>query len=198
MKKATTVDEYIDSKTEWIKELVLLRSILQKTELVECIKWGAPTYTIANKNVVGIGAFKSYVGIWFFNGALLSDPVKKLHNAQEGKTQAMRQLRFASINEIDEKMLLTYLNEAIENQKAGKQVKVNKRNDLEIPELLTEKLKGDLALNDSFKSLSPYKQKEYILHIAEAKREATKIKRLEKIVPMIKSGIGLHDKYRNC
>ena len=34
-------------------------------------------------------------------------------------------------------------------------------------------------------------------NIADAKRPETKIKRLEKIAPMIKQKIGLNDKYRN-
>jgi len=35
-------------------------------------------------------------------------------------------------------------------------------------------------------------------YIAQAKREATKQKRLEKIIPMILNNIGLNDKYKNC
>ena len=60
-----------------------------ETELLETIKWGVPVYTLNDKNVLGMGAFKSYVGIWFFQGAFLDDPQKKLINAQEGKTKAL-------------------------------------------------------------------------------------------------------------
>ena len=35
-------------------------------------------------------------------------------------------------------------------------------------------------------------------NIASAKRDATKQKRIEKVLPMIAAGAGLHDKYRNC
>ena len=199
MQRATSVEEYIDMKSEWAEELLLLRRIIQKTELQECIKWGAPTYTINDKNVVGLGAFKGYVGIWFFNGALLADPSKLLVNAQEGKTQAMRQMRFSSIKDMDEKIVLDYLSEAIENQKQGKKVKMIKsQNSIEIPSLLNEQFNKDFELSDMFKTLTPYKQKEYITYLNEAKREATKIKRLDKIIPMIKAGVGLNDKYRNC
>ena len=44
--------------------------------------------------------------------------------------------------------------------------------------------------DDDFKSL----KKEY----ETAKREETRLARLEKIIPMIKQGIGLNDKYKNC
>ena len=40
--------------------------------------------------------------------------------------------------------------------------------------------------------------KEYCNYMNEAKREVTKISRLEKITPMIIELKGLHDKYKNC
>ena len=40
------------------------------------------------------------------------------------------------------------------------------------------------------------KQREYAEYIADAKREETKSKRLEKIIPMILANQGLNDKYR--
>jgi uncharacterized protein YdeI (YjbR/CyaY-like superfamily) len=39
-------------------------------------------------------------------------------------------------------------------------------------------------------------QREYADYIAEAKRDDTKLRRIEKILPMIGKGAGLHDKYR--
>lgn len=50
----------------------------------------------------------------------------------------------------------------------------------------------------AFKALTSGKQREYAGHIAEAKREATKLTRLQKVLPMIREDKGLHDKYRNC
>jgi uncharacterized protein YdeI (YjbR/CyaY-like superfamily) len=46
--------------------------------------------------------------------------------------------------------------------------------------------------------LTPGKQREYAEYITEAKKDETKLKRIEKIIPMIKAGIGLNDKYKNC
>ena len=60
MGRAQTVDEYIGLAEAWQDELVRLRKILNSTDLEETVKWGAPCYTFEGKNVVGIGAFKSY------------------------------------------------------------------------------------------------------------------------------------------
>ena len=73
MKRYSSVDDYIEGVGLWNKELRQLRQVLRSTRLEETVKWGAPCYTLNGKNVVGLGAFKSYVGLWFFQGALLKD-----------------------------------------------------------------------------------------------------------------------------
>ncbi len=197
MKKFTTADEFIANFPEWESALNKLRSLLSTTDLVETIKWGAPVYTIDGKNVIGLGAFKSYVGLWFFQGGLLSDKHGKLMNAQEGKTKALRQWRFASEVEIDEKLVLEYVDEAIQNQRAGKQIKPQKK-PLIIPPELKHAFQQNKELEVAFNQLSLSKKREFAEHIESAKRAETKMSRLEKITPMILDGIGLHDKYRNC
>lgn len=199
MKKVTSFKEYCQHHTEWIDILLRLQSLIRKTDLKETIKWGAPVYTIDNKNVVGIGAFKSYAGLWFFNGVLLKDANKVLVNAQEGKTKGMRQWRFNELSEIDDAVVLTYLEEAVANQKAGKEVaKAKSGSELIIPEELAQLFQSDQALHKKFLAFTPYKQKEFAEHIGSAKREATRVSRLQKCIPLIEQGLGLNDKYRNC
>ncbi|MCB1023107.1 MAG: YdeI/OmpD-associated family protein [Acidobacteria bacterium] len=195
MKRFKTVDEFIDSETLWKKELSALRKILNKTELVETVKWGHPAYTINGKNVVGIGSFKSYFGIWFFQGVFLKDKSKKLINAQEGRTKGMRQWRMTSAKEIDETLLIEYLEEAIQNQKDGKEVKPAKK-PLSIPVELKDAFGKDTKIRDAFGNFGLGDQRDFAEYIAEAKREETRQKRLEKIVPMILAGTGLNDKYK--
>ncbi len=193
--KINTADEYLQNHPEWISELTLLRSILIDTELTETIKWGIPTYTIKNKNVVGLAAFKNHVGLWFFNGALLKDRANMLMNAQEGITVAQRQWRFQSISEIDKNLVAEYIAEAIQNQKEGKEVVIPKKKKV-ISEMLKNKLSSDENLKANFKKLTPGKQNEYHEYIESAKREATKVSRIDKIIPMILNGVGLNDKYK--
>ena len=199
MAKVETYQAYLQAHPEWQTELSLLDSLISKTELEQTIKWGAPVYTLAGKNVVELGAFKSYVALWFLNGALLEDKDSVLHNAQEGKTKALRQWRFQSFDEMDESKILLYVEEAIANQKAGKVIKPTRSNVVvEIPVELAEAFKSHAGLEDKFNALTPYKRKEYTQHIAGAKREATRASRIEKAIPLIEAGVGLHDKYRNC
>ncbi len=199
MKKVTSVEEYIENNNHFGEELTLLRNIITKTELEETLKWSAPVYALDGKNVVGLGAFKNHFGIWFFNGVFLKDEKNLLVNAQEGKTKALRQMRFDSIDDIDQAAVLAYVKEAIENQKLGKEIKPERKGkSVTIPNELKTLFKSQPDVHQSFKALTPGKQREYCEHIESAKREATKQSRLEKITPMILQGIGLHDKYKNC
>jgi len=195
MKTYKTVDEFIDNSRHWKDELTKLRAILLNTDLKEEIKWGGPIYTHKGKNVAGIAGFKSYFGLWFHQGALLKDPKKKLINAQEGVTKALRQWRFTTTKEIKASVIKAYVKEAIQNVEDGKAIKATPKKLITSKEL-EEALKKNQIVSKQFKLLTPYKQREYIEYINEAARPETKMKRLEKVIPMISKGIGLNDKYR--
>ena len=197
MKRHTTVESYI-AASDWPKELTRLREIVQSTGLTECIKWGAPCYTHDGKNLVGLGAFKSYVGLWFHQGALLSDPEKVLINAQEGKTKALRQWRFASVKEIKARSIKAYIKEAIQLQDEGQSIKADRSKPVDVPPLLKSALAKNKKAKAGFAALTKGRQREYTDYIADAKREETKVRRLEKILPMLAAGVGLNDKYRDC
>jgi uncharacterized protein YdeI (YjbR/CyaY-like superfamily) len=190
---------YIEKKQQWKPELELLRKVVLACDLEETIKWGAPVYMSNGKNILGLSAFKSYVGLWFFQGGTLKDTHKVLMNAQEGKTAAMRQWRFSSLEEIDVNLIKTYVKEAIDNQEKGNIIKPQKNTKpLIIHPLLQKELASNTEFSKQFESFSLSKKREYADHISEAKREATQQKRLEKIIPMILNGVGLYDKYKNC
>lgn len=91
---------------------------------------------------------------------------------------------------------MEYINEAIEVEKKGLKIKPEKFKPVDLPEILKEAFNTNSDLEKAFKKLTPGKQKEHILFISEAKQEATKLKRIAKISPMILAGKGLYDKYK--
>jgi len=123
MKKPNSVDDYMQSQSQWAEILDPLRELLLSTGMDEQVKWMFPCYSDRGKNIVGIGATKNYVGIWFFQGALLKDELGVLVNAQEGKTKAMRQWHIKSKDQLNLKSVEHYVYEAIENPKAGLEIK---------------------------------------------------------------------------
>ena len=197
MEKPTNVDEYIANNEKWQASLELLRTLILSTQLEETIKWMFPTYMWKGKNIVALAAFKDYCGIWFFQGGTLKDDLKVLHNAQEGKTKAMRQWRFHSIEEIDGEAVLAYVEEAIQNQKAGNVIKtVRTKKPLIIPPELQTALTSNPMFASHFEAFGLSDKRDFADYISTAKRIATKEKRMEKIIPMILQGIGLNDKYK--
>jgi len=184
------------SSEKWRKELDFLRAIISKTPLEKAKKWGNEVYTINNGNVLMIGAFKHYISLWFFNGVFLTDPYQVLTNAQEGKTKALRHWKFASVAEMEEEKIMEYLKESIENEMKGLRWKPDKSDELTVTNFLKEEFETDKAFERAFEELTPFKQKEYFEFIDTAKRETTKINRLQKIKPLVLEGVGLNDKYR--
>ncbi len=191
------VEEYLEKNAKWREPLEKLREILQQTKLTETIKWGAPVYTLNNKNVVGLAAFKKHYALWFFNGTSLIQNTALLHNAQEGKTKALRQIRFTEKDNLPVDTLKKYVEEAIDLQEKGiaKPVKTAKKS-LPYPEVIKRAFEEDKKLEASFKALTPGRQREYLEHIHSAKQEKTKERRLQKNIPLILAGRGLHDKYK--
>jgi uncharacterized protein YdeI (YjbR/CyaY-like superfamily) len=196
MKSHRTVEEYILNANNGKEILIVLREIIRSTELGETIKWGIPVYMVDGKNVVGLASFKSYVGLWFYQGVFLKDEAKVLINAQEDVTKAMRQWRFSSVDEIDEHLLLKYLNEAIQNQKKGFELKPDRNKVLIIPDELKELFKNDKKLESCFNRFTPGKKREFAEFISSAKQIETRKNRVQKIIPLIFENIGLNDKYK--
>lgn len=179
----------------WEEELQILKEILAKTPLEEAVKWGGIVYTFNNKNVVGIGGFKNYFAIWFYNGVFLKDELNVLINANDGVTKSLRQWRITSKEEINEKHILHYISEAIENEKLGKIIPAEKKQKI-ASDFFSAKLSEDYTLKTAFEKFTLSKQNEFLEYIESAKQEKTKIIRLKKISELILNSIGLNDKYR--
>jgi len=192
------VDAYIQKHSKWGVQLRQFRDLFHKTELKEEVKWGTPNYTLNGKLIAGMAGFKNHCAIWFHQGVFLKDSNKKFINAQEGTTRGLRQWRFEEGDTVEADLVLQYIRESIENGLAGKEIKAQRKKGVVIPPYLKAAFSSNSKFENAFLKLTPGKQREYAGHIGEAKREATKQSRLEKIIPMILEGKDLHDKYKNC
>ena len=98
-----------------------------------------------------------------------------LVNAQEHITKALRQIRCDTIEEVNTDLVLAYVKEAIENQRAGKEIKVERKgNTVNIPKELSAFFNNDQDLQLTFSALTHGKQRKYCEYIATAKRMTTK------------------------
>lgn len=154
-----------------------------------------PCYTINNKNVVLIHGFKEYVAVMFFKGALIEDSYNTLIQ-QTKNVQSARQLRFEKLEDIQSRKeeIIDYVKQAIDIEKAGKEVKLKKTEDYEVPDELQQQFDKMTELKEAFKQLTPGRQRQYLHHIGEAKRADTRQKRVDKYINHILEGKGMHDK----
>ena len=179
----------------WAKELEELRKIVIKSALVEELKWGMPCYTLNNKNILMISAFKEYACISFFKGVLLKDKEKMLA-AHGESSQSARMIKYTNSIQIKQQssIIRAYIEEAIEIENSGKKVEF-KKNLEPIPEELMVEFNKDLKFKKAFHELTPGRQRGYIIYFSQPKSTQSKLNRIEKCRENILNGIGLNDRY---
>ena len=188
------VDFFFDKAKQWQKEFEKLRAIALDTGLEEELKWGCPCYTYQEKNIFLIHGFKEYCAILFFKGALLND-TNHILTQQTENVQAARQIRFTDLKEIIdlEKVIKTYIYEAVEIEKSGIKVPMKKTKEFEMPEEFQNKLDENQMLKEAFNALTQGRQRAYLLYFSSAKQPKTREARIEKYIPEILNGKGLND-----
>jgi uncharacterized protein YdeI (YjbR/CyaY-like superfamily) len=188
------VDFYFNKGKEWQEEIRKLRTIILDCGLNEELKWGCPCYTFEKKNIVLIHVFKEYCALLFFKGSLLQD-TEDILIQQTKNVQVPRQMRFTSVREIVQKKstIKAYIFEAIEVEKSGLKPKLKKTTEYGIPEEFQKKLDKTPALKTAFKSLTPGRQRGYLLYFSAPKQSKTRASRVDKSVKQILDGKGLND-----
>jgi uncharacterized protein YdeI (YjbR/CyaY-like superfamily) len=178
----------------WNAEYAALRHLCLASGLNEELKWGQACYDLSGSNVVLIHGFKNYCALLFMKGALLKDP-KVILIQQTRNVQAARQIRFASLADIDKQKapVKAYIKEAIAIERSGAKVKMRSLAQFDVPEEFQKRLDDDSKLTKAFQALTPGRQKGYLLHFAGAKQSATRTARVEKHAPRILKGLGLDD-----
>lgn len=195
----TNVDWYFVKHTAWQAEIEALRAIVLEPKsktpaLKEELKWGCPCYTHKDRNIVLIHVFKNYCALLFFKGALLKDEAGVLIQ-QTANVQAARQLRFVSLQDVlkRKRMIQTWIQEAIQLEEAGTKVPLKKTAQFEMVEEFRIQLDKSKSLKKAFESLTPGRQRAYLLHFSGAKQATTREARVQKFIPKILEGKGIGD-----
>ena len=181
---------------QWPEELRELRRIILDCGLREESKWGVPCYTFEGKNVLMLSAFREHCSINFFKGSLLSNE-RGLLSKPGVNSQAARFMKFTDVQTVirQEPEIRASIFEAIEVEKAGLKVAFRK-NPEPVPEELEARFREDPLLKEAFESLTPGRQRGYILFFSSPKKSETKDSRIRKSIGKILRGEGMHDGYR--
>ena len=157
--------------------------------------WQEPDWLVQDSRII--------LGFGFFRVSFFPTRIEFISERSGGEDEGHEtHVKFSkSSSEVDlESSIMPYLQETIKNHKDGKVVKITRKaNEYEKPRNAQMcwpqhwKKKWAKAFSSDERCL---KQNEFIEYIATAKREATKLSRIEKIVPMILRGEGLNDRYK--
>ena len=191
---AALIDEGI-SKLEPFAQVICkhLRKLILSSdpEMIEDWKWG-PNYYL-NGMVCGYWGFKKHVSFVFFQGSLLKDK-KKILQENPGNVHN-RHIKFTDVKQIDDAIILEYLFEAIDNNRKGLKITETKDKTIVVAEDVAKQFKKAKVLT-YFDSLAFSHRKEYIQWIESAKKEETRIKRIEQAMEKLKDKQGLNDRYK--
>jgi uncharacterized protein YdeI (YjbR/CyaY-like superfamily) len=184
------VDAYIENAAEFARPvLAYLRDVVHAAcpEVEETMKWSMPHFS--HKGILcGMAAFKGHCAFGFWKEKLILPP-------GDGTTKgAMGQFgRITSRSDLPpRKVLLGYVREAVrlneEGVKAPKSPASRQVREPAMPAKFRQALAQHPAAQAAFKRFSPSQRREYVAWIAEAKREETRARRIEKAVGMRREG----------
>lgn len=191
---STAIEAFFDDAPTWRNEMTTLRPLVLAAGLDEDWKWKQPCYTAAGKNVVMIAPFARYCALAFFQGVLLDDPAGLLVTPG-ANSQSARQLRFTSVDEIEEhrEAIDAFLAEAVTHAEQGTAVSFTAKDELVLPAELLERFDTVDGLEAAFTALTPGRQRGFVLHIDGAKKQSTRLARVDKHTERILAGKGIHD-----
>lgn len=193
---AQLIDNYLISKEPFANEInSILRELIHKAfpEVVEDWKWGTPVFQ-RNELVCGFAGFKKHVSLHFFKGAYMSDRHGLF--TDDCSAQHSRTIKYASKKDIDTNKLTDYLKEAFDQSGVPLKKATAVKKEFVVPELLLQALDKNTLAKKNFKNMANTYRKEYAQHISDAKRESTRLRRLEKVIQNLENNIKMHEQYK--
>ena len=201
------IDIYIDNASDFAKPILNhIRKIVHQAhpDITETIKWSMPFFDYKG-TVCQMAAFKQHCAFGFWKAGRLTDPHKVLNKGEEASAGS-----FGRINTLadlpSDKILIEYILEAIQLNEGNKitprtdkpkPVKTIEKKEIPVPEEFITQLDANPTAEANFNKFSLSKQNEYLTWFAEAKTEATKLKRIEQAMEWINEGKSRHWKYQS-
>jgi uncharacterized protein YdeI (YjbR/CyaY-like superfamily) len=191
---------YLAEKTNEITRPILerLREWVHEgcPEVEETIKWSSPAFE--HQGLLGVMAgFKAHAAFGFWKGKLFDDPDGVLQPEGFGGSGT---LKLESVDDLPEKeVVLGFVRQAVELNERGVAVPTagrgKKREEVVVPDDLRAALDAHPAARETFEGFSYSHRKEYVEWITEAKRDATRAKRIAQAVEWMAEGKSRNWKY---
>jgi uncharacterized protein YdeI (YjbR/CyaY-like superfamily) len=181
------IDDYIVKAQPFAQPILKsIRASVHKAcpQANETIKWGFPVFEYKGL-LCGFASFKAHCSFNLWKYKLINDTHGLI---EKGERDGMGIFgKMTSTNDLpSEKILLDYIKQAIklndENIKMPVKPKSAERKELIIPDEFQKALNKNKIAKAAFDKFSYSHRKEYIEYITEAKREETRLSRIEKSI----------------
>lgn len=192
--KNEQIDLYIEKSADFAQPILShLRTLIHRAcpEVEEKIKWNFPTFEYKKSILCSMASFKQHCTFGFWLGTKMDDPEGILNQIGES---AMGQFgRIRSFEDLpSDEILIHYILHAMELTDSGvkltKKDIVPERKELIIPVEFEKALSKNDKAKATFETFSYSNKKEYIMWIAEAKTETTRLKRIETSIEWLSEG----------
>jgi uncharacterized protein YdeI (YjbR/CyaY-like superfamily) len=198
MKTDARIDAYIDRQAEFAKPILrYLREVMRAAcpDGEESIKWSSPHFLYKGEMLAGMAAFKQHATFGFWRGSLV---VGKGNEQMSGMGQFGR---LTSVGDLPpRKELEALIRKAMKLTDEG--VKAprdkHKKEPFAVPQDLRAALDANRKAAATFDAFPPSCQREYVEWVTEAKRDETRVKRLNQAIEWMAEGKRRHWKYENC
>jgi len=200
-KRLKEVDQYIADSPEFARPILkTIRRLIHKAcpQIQESIKWSSPCFEY-HGIVASMAAFKKHVRLAFWKG----QHVKGSEELCEEMTRTgMSAMKLHSMEDLpDHDALSAFMTSAAAlNEPGDKPVTARKqaarRSKPKLPDDLLARLKKHKKARATFDGFSPSHQREYVEWITEAKRAATRQRRIDTTIEWLTEGKTRNWKYR--
>ncbi|MGI8931594.1 MAG: YdeI/OmpD-associated family protein [Sphingomicrobium sp.] len=164
-------------------------------EAQETLKWSAPAFTIDGKILLIMAAFKAHAALNFWRGQEIGDGTPKAGAmGQFGKLTDLADLPTDA--EFD--ALVLEAAALARTAPAPRKVKHIPKPAAELHPDFAAALDASPAAKAALDGFSPSARRDYVDWIADAKQDATRIKRIATAIEWLSEGKKRHWKYENC
>ncbi|MBJ7442437.1 MAG: YdeI/OmpD-associated family protein [Sphingopyxis sp.] len=160
----------------------------------ETLKWGVPHFVLGGQNLAGMAAFKEHATFGFWRDEEVTGSPRD--------TGAMGSMgRLVSLADLPGDALMAAMiakAAALCAEGQPKRPAPKPKAPLDLPADLGAALRANAAAQGHWDAFSPGKRRDYIEWVLDAKREETRVKRIEMIVAQVAEGKDRNWEYRGC
>jgi uncharacterized protein YdeI (YjbR/CyaY-like superfamily) len=192
------VDAYISKAEDFAKPILEhLRKVIHDAcpDIEEKMRWSFPHFD--HKGIMlSMASFKEHCSFNFWKESIMKDPDGIFSADSEGMGSLGKITKKSDLPSV--KVLKSYIKEAVRLNDEGVSVPKKKpaaKKEVKVPDYFAAALKKNKKALKTFEGFSPSHKREYVEWITEAKREATREKRMAEALVMLSEGKPRNWKY---